>query len=58
MIEDEKDGIKIAENPLEVLWMTVKKNCENNIKNLENSLIVEKAVLLMTLGQLKGLSKA
>ena len=43
MIEDKKLGLKIAENPLEVLWTEQLQRSEQNIKQLENSLIIERA---------------
>ena len=45
MIEDKKLGLKIAEDPLEVLWTRVYENTETRIKEIENTLIIEKALL-------------
>ena len=53
MIEDKELGLKIAENPLEVLWTRVKENTEARIKELENTLIVEKALLELSESKLK-----
>jgi len=47
MIEDKELGIKVAENPLEALWERTKKATEQRIKDVENTLIIEKAVLKM-----------
>ena len=53
MIEDKKDGIKIAENPIEALWNRMVENTKSRITELENTLIVEKAVLEMAQKKLK-----
>jgi hypothetical protein len=47
MIENEELGLKIAEDPIEALWTRAKENTENRIKELENTLIIEKAFLEM-----------
>ena len=47
MIEDEKLGLKIAENPIEALWHRMVENTKARITELENTLIIEKAVLEM-----------
>ena len=53
MIEDPKDGIKIAENPIEALWTNVKKESEMRIKQSENNLIIQKAMLELAEEKLK-----
>lgn len=45
MIENKELGLKIAENPIEALWTRVKDNTKQRITELENTLIVEKAVI-------------
>jgi len=45
MIEDKKLGLKITENPLEELWTRVIDSTKARINELENTLIVEKAVI-------------
>ena len=47
MIEDKKDGIKIAENETEALWERTRKATEMRIKELKNTLIIEEAFLKM-----------
>ena len=51
MIED-KD-VKIAETREEALWERVRKQAETDITNLEDSLMVQKQILEMAVGQLK-----
>lgn len=57
MIEDKKIGLKIAENPLEEIWETVRKSTEARIKDMKKTLIVEEAVLEMAENKLKEVSK-
>jgi hypothetical protein len=45
MIEDEKLGLKVAENQEEALWFRVKTNVEQLVKNLSDDLILQKEVL-------------
>lgn len=45
MIEDEKLGLKIAENPKEKLIMEMISNAENRILQLELTIEIEKNVL-------------
>ena len=53
VIEDKNLGLKIAENPIEALWTRVTEATEARIKELENTLIVEKAVVEMGKKKLK-----
>lgn len=45
MIENEEKGIKIAENPQEALWNKVVMARNQNIKNYEEAMEVEKVFL-------------
>lgn len=47
MIEDKEHGVKIAENHNEELWEKFRKGREDSIKQLEDSLEIEKALLLL-----------
>jgi hypothetical protein len=53
MIED-KD-VKIAENPIEALWIRVKKEAEALIKMSEDNLIVQKAMLELAINKLNAM---
>ena len=55
MIENKELGVKIAENPTEELWENVKRNSETRIKEMENALIIERALLEMCEEKLKSL---
>jgi hypothetical protein len=57
MIENKELGLKIAENPLEILWENVRKQSELHIKQMEDTLIIEKAVLLMAAKKLNLLKR-
>jgi len=57
MIEDKKLGLKIAESHEEALWTRVKNAREQQIKDLEDSLIIEKAILELTKSKLKNVTK-
>lgn len=57
MIEDKKLGVKIAENQLEALWMQVKREGEALIKQSENNLIIQKAMLELAEKKLKEIKK-
>ena len=54
MIEDKSLGLKIAENPAEVLWTRVVDNTKARLVELENTLIIEKALLEMAETKLKN----
>lgn len=45
MIEDNE--VKVAENPIEALWIRNRDATKQRIKELENAMIVEKAFLEM-----------
>lgn len=45
MIKDDELGLKIAENPLEALWISVVEAREKTIKSYEDALIIERAFL-------------
>ena len=45
MIEDKKDGIKIAENPTELLLTNTIRATENRIRESELSLELDKLIL-------------
>jgi len=47
MIEDKKDKVKIAENPIEALWANALKASEQRLQGLKDTLIVEEAFLEM-----------
>jgi hypothetical protein len=53
MITDKKLGLKIAENPIEVLWERTRETTEMRIKELENTLIIERAFLGLCESQVK-----
>ena len=48
MIENKELGLKIAENPTEALWAKIKESTNSRIKQIEESLIIEKAFLEMS----------
>jgi len=48
MIEDKELGLKIAENPAEKMWIEIRDKTESRIKQMEESLIVERAFLKMS----------
>ena len=52
MIEDKENGIKIAENPIEALWTNTKNAATERIKQLENTLIIERAFLELCISKL------
>ena len=58
MITDEKDGIKIAENSEEALWLNVKKEAEALIRQSKNHLIIQTAMSELADEKLKPFSKA
>lgn len=58
MIENEELGLKVAVDPIEALWKRTRDACEARIKDLENALIVEKAVFEMCEGKLQTFSSA
>jgi hypothetical protein len=53
MIEDKKLGLKIAENPEEEVWETLRKNVEMHIKNMEKELIIQREILKLAESKLK-----
>ncbi len=57
MIEDKKHGIKIAENSEEALWERVRKAREASIKELKDSLMIEKEFLKTAERKLKEIKK-
>lgn len=44
MIKDKKLGLKIAENPVEALWIKVKNEAEMLIKQSKENLIIQTAM--------------
>ncbi len=44
MLEDKNLGLKVATQE-EAIWINVKESCETRIKQMENSLIVEREFL-------------
>lgn len=44
MIEDKKDGIKIAINKEEAFWIESKKKCEEAINLAEKEIIINKHI--------------
>lgn len=52
MIENEELGLKIAENPEEALWATLAKEAQMLIKQSENNLTIQKAILAMATDKL------
>ena len=53
MIKDKKLGLKVAENTTEALWENTKKATASRIKQLEDTLIIEKALLQLCKDKLK-----
>ena len=53
MIEDKELGLKMTESNEETLWEKVRAAREESIKNLEDSLIVEKEILKLAESKLK-----
>ena len=53
MIEDKKDGIKIAENPEEAFWNTLKERCNKSIMDCEHEITVQKHILTLCSDMLK-----
>jgi hypothetical protein len=47
VIEEKELGVKIAENPIEALWTRARDAGTARIKDLENTLIIEKAFVEM-----------
>ena len=58
MIEDLKDGIKIAENEEEKFWAEMKKRSEQMIKQSEREIIIQNAIKSLSADKLKPFSKA
>jgi len=57
MIENKELGLKVAEEPLEALWTSVKLEAEQLIKQSENNIIIQKAVLEIAEDRLKKYGK-
>lgn len=57
MIENKELGVKIAENPEEALWVRVRDQTKLRITELENTLLVERAVTEMCEEKLKKFKK-
>ena len=53
MIEDEKLGLKIAENPEEKFWTEMKERTEKAIETCKHELVVQNHVLVLCLDKLK-----
>lgn len=53
MITDETLGLKIAENDEEGFWEQCRKRCEDEIKNNEREIIINKHVLSLCEEKLK-----
>ena len=45
MIEDKDLGLKITDSREEKIWTTTKESTEHRIQQLEDSLVIEKALL-------------
>ena len=58
MIEDLKDGIKIAENPEEKFWAEAEDNCKKEIDNLKKRIIINEHLSKLFIDKLKPFSKA
>lgn len=58
MITDEQLGLKIAEDPEEALWVRQIEIREEDIKNLENNLIIARAFLETAKTKLEKYKKA
>lgn len=57
MIEDEKIGLKVAENSDEAMWHTQIKAIEMDIENEEKRLIINKAFLEKAKEELKKIQE-
>lgn len=57
MIADKKDKIKIAENSKEALWIKIRNEAMELIKQSQNNLIIQKAMKEMAEEKLKPFSK-
>ena len=53
MIEDKKIGLKVAENPLEKLWILEKEKAEARMKSFEEALVIDRVFLKMCEEQAK-----
>lgn len=60
MIEDKELGLKIAEDPIELLWINTKEETEKTIKNIPNlikklgeELIINEAIRDLAISKLK-----
>jgi len=57
MIEYKELGLKVAENPIEALWESVRKEAEMLIKQSENNLIIQAAMKELAETKLKDFLK-
>ena len=57
MIENKKLGLKIAEDPIEALWTSVKTEAEQLIKQSKNNQIIQEAMLELAESKLKKYGK-
>jgi hypothetical protein len=53
MIEDDKLGLKIAENPEEAFWSEVQKKTQEHIKNCEHEIIIQKHIAELATSKLQ-----
>jgi len=53
MIEDEKLGLKIAENTDEKFWTETKEKCEEGIKSAKRNILLDEKLIELCDEQLK-----
>ncbi len=53
MIEDEKLGLKIAENSDEKFWTETKEKCEEGIKSAKRNILLDEKLIELCDEQLK-----
>ncbi|MFA5037805.1 MAG: hypothetical protein WC479_11605 [Candidatus Izemoplasmatales bacterium] len=53
MIEDEKLGLKIAENSDEKFWTETKEKCEEGIKSAKRNILLDEKLIELCNEQLK-----
>lgn len=58
MIENKELGLKVAENPQEEIWNTIKDNTQTRINNSEIQIEVDKIILQYASDKLKEFVKA
>lgn len=56
MIQDEKLGLKIAENSEEAFWTTTKEQCEKSIEEQEHHIKIQKTIIALCNEELKKLA--